>query len=300
MKHTLIYCVIALSLLVSCNSSTQSKNQESIVGMELPKLTSQTSEQIIQHTAMTISYNLKWNLPNWVAYTLTSAETTGEYGRKNTFYPDPNIKHNPVVTQDYSHSGYDRGHMAPAADMKWSGEVMDECFYLSNICPQDHKLNTGVWKSLEEKCREYARYFGNIYIVCGPVVKNNQYGTIGDNGVMVPDGFFKVLLAPYYGKYSAIGFLFDERETKGGLTGMMGHGIGNKTHVQFRSDLFHNGGFTDSGRAHHKNWTLALYRNNVSSEFVFSEICFYGILNLFFSFFDVHFLSFPVFSSIQA
>ena len=91
---------------------------------------------------------------------------------------------------------------------------MADCFYLTNICPQDHKLNTGTWKKLEEQCREYARYVGTLYIVCGPIVTNNRYGTIGDNGVMVPDGFFKVLLAPYYGKYIAIGFLFDNQ--KGG------------------------------------------------------------------------------------
>lgn len=214
MKHTLIYCVIVLSLLVSCNSSTQSKNQESIVGMELPKLTSQTSEQIIQHTAMTISYNLKWNLPNWVAYTLTSAETTGEYGRKNTFYPDPNIKHNPVVTQDYSHSGYDRGHMAPAADMKWSEQAMLESFYTTNICPQNPNLNRGDWNDLEEMARDWANKYDSIHIACGPIF-GDCFDAIGtERRIVVPQFFFKVFLRQKpNGEWTSIGFVMPNTET---------------------------------------------------------------------------------------
>ena len=187
---------------------------EAIDRLEVPAQSCVSPELLICRDGYTLSYNCQRLIPNWVAYELTSEETGGDVPRATHFRTDPDIATMQAEVRDYTNSGWDKGHMAPAADMKWSGEVMDECFYLSNICPQDHKLNTGVWKSLEEKCREYARYFGNIYIVCGPVVKNNQYGTIGDNGVMVPDGFFKVLLAPYYGKYSAIGFLFDNK--KGG------------------------------------------------------------------------------------
>ena len=125
-----IFCSLVtigvIHLLPEIKAEYNNEETLTISNIEIPKISNIYNEQIIEHLAYTVSYNLKWNLPNWVAYTLTSAETTGEYGRKNTFYPDPNIKHNPVVTQDYSHSGYDRGHMAPAADMKWSEQAMLE------------------------------------------------------------------------------------------------------------------------------------------------------------------------------
>ena len=180
--------------------------------LEIPASGTGAPGTIIAREGYTLSYNNERLIPNWVAYELTSPETEGDEPRAKHFRTDPQIAGLQADNEDYRNSGWDKGHMAPAADMKWSEKAMDECFYLSNICPQDHKLNTGVWKSLEEKCREYARYFGKVYIVCGPIVSNNKYGTIGDNGVIVPDGFFKVLLTTYYDRYIGIGFVFDNKK----------------------------------------------------------------------------------------
>ena len=62
-------------------------------------------------------------------------------------------------TGDYTKSGYDRGHMAPAADMKWNKQAMEESFYMSNICPQNPNLNRGDWNDLEEKSRQMAKKY---------------------------------------------------------------------------------------------------------------------------------------------
>ena len=97
--------------------------------------------------------------------------------------------------------------MAPAGDMKWSEQAMKESFYLSNICPQNKRLNSGIWKDLEEQVRELARQKGKIYVVCGPIVSQRPK-TIGNNNVAVPDAFFKVLLQYENGNWSAIAFMY--------------------------------------------------------------------------------------------
>ena len=100
-----------------------------------------------------------------MAYVLTKEEIQGDEERSNHFRPDPMVKGDPVVTKDYSNSGYDRGHMAPAADMKWSEQAMRESFYMTNICPQHHSNNAGDWKDLEELVRDLAVPFAIAFIV---------------------------------------------------------------------------------------------------------------------------------------
>jgi endonuclease G len=97
--------------------------------------------------------------------------------------------------------------MAPAADMKWSKQAMKESFYLSNICPQNKNLNSGIWKDLEEQVRGLATQNGKIYVVCGPIVSKLPE-TIGSNKVAIPDAFFKVLLQNDNNNWSAIAFMF--------------------------------------------------------------------------------------------
>ena len=165
--------------------------------------------QIIQRTGYTLSYDAKNKTPQWVAWELTKEETRGDAERSQEFFPDPDVIGAKVITYDYSHSGYDRGHMAPAGDMKWSKKAMEESFYMSNICPQDHNLNTEDWNDLEMKSREWARRYGKVFIVCGPIYtgKRNEY--IGEHRVKVPDAFFKVILINDSRKQCALGFYFE-------------------------------------------------------------------------------------------
>lgn len=173
-------------------------------------------EELLQYAGMTVSFNPEWHTPNWVAWELTADETEGKENRSNKFVTDPGVAAC-ANTNDYRNSGYDRGHMAPAGDMKWSREAMDETFYLTNICPQDKKLNTGTWKKIEEKCRQWARRDSSIVIVCGPVVADGYSHRIGETGVAVPKRFFKVILAPYANPPRAIGFLVNN---VGNVSGM--------------------------------------------------------------------------------
>ena len=180
---------------------------ESQLPYELPRVINNQPEQFIQHLGYTVSYNPDWLVPNWVAYELTNAETRGEQERKNQFKPDPLVNGDPVVTGEYANSGYDRGHMAPAADMKWSEQAMRESFYMTNMCPQLHSLNAGDWKDLEELARDWAQLYGNIYIACGPIVEPD-YTTIGKNHMIaVPSAFYKVFLRQTRQGWTSIGFI---------------------------------------------------------------------------------------------
>ena len=179
--------------------------------MEIPVMPEEKQGQIIQHTGYTLSYDAKNKTPQWVAWELTNEETRGKEERTNDFQPDPQVIGTQVVTFDYSGSGYDRGHMAPAGDMKWSKQAMQESFYMTNICPQDHHLNTEDWNDLEMKSREWARRYGKVYIACGPIYKGIRNEYIGEHRVKVPDAFFKVILIDDARKSYALGFLFENQ-----------------------------------------------------------------------------------------
>lgn len=179
--------------------------------LETPISLAPRQEQIIRHSGYTVSYNKDLKIPNWVSYELTREETRGKEKRGNRFIADPLVT-GPIATNaDYTRSGYDKGHMAPAADMKWSPEAMKESFYFSNMCPQHPQLNRRGWKNLEDKIRNWAIADSAIIIICGPIIEK-QPKTIGKNKVVVPQQFFKVVLSPFVKPIRAIGFLFNNEQ----------------------------------------------------------------------------------------
>lgn len=179
--------------------------------LEIPIMQSGTGGQILRRKGYTLSYNADYKTPQWVAWELTKKETKGKEGRTDKFLPDPNVLGAKAYTSDYTKSGYDRGHMAPAADMKWSRQAMEESFYLSNICPQNPNLNRGDWNDLEEKSRQWAKKYGAIYIACGPIYDTKRPKRIGNNKVAVPDAFYKVVLINGKKNPQAIGFIFPNK-----------------------------------------------------------------------------------------
>lgn len=226
-KKTVV-AIVFLAILVGCglltylfsqkgdsagaqsNASTRSTSDPDPDLLEIPVLKANRPEQIIAHKGYTVSYNSDWCVPNWVAYELTREEVRGTVPRAVHFEPDPDVKGVCPTYRDYSRSSYTRGHMAPAGDMKWDTTAMRESFYLSNVCPQDHNLNDGDWKELEEQARSWAYRYGSVYIACGPIMSNNPE-VIGYNNVAVPDAFYKVLLCKINGQWQALGFVFDNK-----------------------------------------------------------------------------------------
>lgn len=151
---------------------------------------------IISYSGYDVMYNPEYKIPRWVKYELLASETDGEWSRKGLkFTPDPSVSFPQADDSDYRGSGWSRGHMAPAADFKWSSKSMIETFYFTNCCPQDLSLNSGQWQTLEKKVRDWANRYGSVIVYTGPIVLDNVYGTIGYNKVVVPDAFFKAILA---------------------------------------------------------------------------------------------------------
>lgn len=169
----------------------------------------------IDYENFSVDFNPDLHIPNYVAWELTGTETSGQEPR-GKFLRDYNVDGCPA-SADYTNSGYDRGHMAPAADMKFSSRAMTECFYMTNICPQAKSLNSGAWKRLEEKCRIWAQADSAIIIVCGPILTPAPTEFIGEARVAVPHAFFKVILSPYANPPRAIGFIMNNGKVNGGL-----------------------------------------------------------------------------------
>ncbi|MGM9758926.1 MAG: DNA/RNA non-specific endonuclease [Parabacteroides sp.] len=180
--------------------------------LEIPHLKNKQKEQVIRHEGYTVSYNSDFRLPNWVAYELTAKEAKSDKAqRSNKFVPDPDVQGASAGNEDYTRTGYDRGHMAPAGDMKWSLKAMRESFYLSNICPQAPGLNRGKWNDLEGQCRLWAKENGALWIVTGPLIEEDL-PRMGKNNVAIPKTFYKVICTIINNEYKGIGFLFENRD----------------------------------------------------------------------------------------
>ena len=192
----------------AAQSAPLTGNQEKVSSqMEIPRNLTDRKERILKRTGYTLSYNSFYKTPNWVAWELTRKETEGKAERYDKFLPDPDLPEPRVEHSDYTRSGYDRGHMAPAADMKWSKKAMEESFLFTNMCPQNGNLNRGDWNEMEMACRKWAKKYGDLYIVCGPILYKGKHKTIGKNKVVVPEAFFKVVLRTGDNP-QAIGFIY--------------------------------------------------------------------------------------------
>ena len=205
---TLIFLGLSSALtLFACCEDEPSRGFEladsDLLAVAIPD---ETPEITKQYTGFYVSFNPTHHVPNYVAWELTAEKANGQFPRNNAFRPDPDVYGCPTLN-DYKGSGFDRGHMAPAADMKWSEQAMLDCHYLTNMCPQDHGLNGGKWNSLEQMCRTWALRDSSIVIIAGPVLTDELPRTIGASGVSVPERFFKVILAPYANPPRAIGFI---------------------------------------------------------------------------------------------
>jgi len=236
MKKTIFY-LLSLLLLTACNQASapadsqqqadslmaepaafyDTKPSQAPNSLEIPKYLQGSEGKILRRVGYTCSYNARNRIPNWVAWHLTANHVSGHNKRNNeVFHEDTEVSNPRAYDSDYRGSGYDRGHMCPSGDNKWDKKAQEQSFLFTNICPQRHNLNTGAWNDVELQCRAWAKRYGDLYIVCGPVLYDQQHKTIGHNQVVVPEAFFKVVLRketrsqgkPYY---KAIGFLYENK-----------------------------------------------------------------------------------------
>lgn len=151
------------------------------------------------------SYDPRCRTAAWVIEQLSPETLTGTSDRKLCDFKEDETVHvyHRSTNLDYRGSGFDRGHLAAAANHKWSQRAMDDTFYLSNVAPQNPHLNQNAWNNLEKHCRSLTKQFHNVFVCSGPLYLPRQepdgkmyvkYQVIGKNHVAVPTHFFKVVI----------------------------------------------------------------------------------------------------------
>ncbi len=172
-----------------------------------------TEEAIIERPYFTLRYIEDHEQANWVSYQLFADSLRLEkFERKDDFREDPRVRTKSASLADYRGSGFDRGHLAPAADFSYSQFALSQSFYMSNMSPQAPSFNRGIWRKLEEKVRDWALEFEHLYVVTGPVL-NKQFETIGNNEVSVPERYYKVLLDITKPGIKAIAFMLNNEKS---------------------------------------------------------------------------------------
>ena len=183
-----------------------------------PETTQDTFTRIITYHAFHLQYNFRYKQATWTAYILTRDMVEhAVYPRSDNFRRDTSIARSYSASlADYRRSGYDRGHLVPAGDMKWSSTAMNETFYLTNISPQVPGLNRRIWKELEKEVRHWAVINDSIYVITGPVFSHvNKH--IGKDSLPVPDHFFKVILDISWPTYKGIAFYMSNQSNSGNI-----------------------------------------------------------------------------------
>jgi endonuclease G len=226
MRNKLLYFTsfyIALVLLLaSCRKSVNAESSNSqgtnanksltSNNLSFDFLPSSTTNQIVVHENYSLSYNEKYEQAEWVAYRLQEKHLLNNNFKRPFFIEDPKVISRSSDWRNYKNSGFDKGHLCPAGDMKFSKQAFNDTFFTSNISPQLHDFNDGVWNRLEQKVRYWASKYGEIYVVTGGVLQNGLK-TIGKEKIAVPNYFYKVLIYKSNGNFHMIGFLVPHQDS---------------------------------------------------------------------------------------
>lgn len=188
-------------------SNTKQYNSEEFDDSFLP---ASTTGAIIKHNAFTLSYSEENEQAEWVAYELKKSELSKNEFERPYFIEDKKVKTKSADWRNYKNSGYDRGHLCPAGDRRMSFEAYNETFLTSNISPQDHDFNAGIWNRLEQKVRYWAEKYDGVYVVTGGVLTGSMK-TIGEENVSVPNEFYKIIVDVSDGNYKAVAFVLPNR-----------------------------------------------------------------------------------------
>ena len=223
MKKKPIFTIIAIIIIIGLYSYEHFQNSEEkaeIVkeGQSVKKNTNEyflptsTTNQIIHHQNYSLSYSEPHEQAEWVAYELKASHISSTNHKRPYFEIDEAVKTGAAHWRNYKNSGYDKGHLCPAGDRRFTKEAHDETFLTSNISPQEHEFNSGVWNRLEQKVRYWAKKNDGIFIVTGGVLKDNLK-TIGEGKVAVPNQFYKIILDNTNGKIKVLAFLVNHQDS---------------------------------------------------------------------------------------
>lgn len=217
-----LFLIVAAVLVACATTEVESKEKTSsgskhYPGLETVIIPEDLPSQVKEYTGFTVNFNKENGTPNYVAWELLGSEVQTEISRSDKFWQDTEIEGCPTHA-DYTRSGYDRGHMCPAADQKWSRQAMEDCFVMANICPQNHSLNAGAWNTLENKERLWAQRDSALVIIAGPIYSPEDKEIIGkQTNIRVPGAFFKAIIAPYLPEPRGIAFVYPNMTAPGNM-----------------------------------------------------------------------------------
>uniref|UniRef100_A0A673M9D1 Endonuclease n=1 Tax=Sinocyclocheilus rhinocerous TaxID=307959 RepID=A0A673M9D1_9TELE len=169
------------------------------------QVTVNRSTAVMKYESYVTSYDPRNRTAAWVIEQLSAETITGASDRKFCDFKEDDSVHvyHRSTNVDYKGSGVDRGHLAAAANHKWSQKGMDDTFYLNNVSPQNLHLNQNAWNNLEKYCRSLIKHYQNVFVCTGPLYLPRQepdgkmyvkYQVLGKNHVAVPTHFFKVVI----------------------------------------------------------------------------------------------------------
>jgi endonuclease G, mitochondrial len=164
--------------------------------------------EVVEFKAFSLGYHEQHEQAAWVAYRLQAQGNAPRHNRQDRFRADGRVSTGSATPEDYANSGYDRGHLAPAADFSTDQQALKETFYMSNMSPQVPAFNRGIWSKLENQVRAWAETEGDLWVVTGPVLHNqNKLQKIGANQISVPLYYYKVILDAREPELKMIGFV---------------------------------------------------------------------------------------------
>ena len=198
----LLFASLTTSVLTTSNAKEQKKNKS----QSFDFLPTSTTNQIVKHDYYSLSYNEKYEQAEWVAYELKKSYVRSSNFDRPYFIEDPKVKTRSADWRNYKKSGYDKGHLCPAGDMEFEINAYNDTFFTSNISPQIHDFNGGIWNRLEQKVRYWATKYDGVYVITAGVLQPNLK-TIGQEKVLVPNYFYKILLDNSDRQYKMIAFL---------------------------------------------------------------------------------------------
>ncbi|WPR72558.1 DNA/RNA non-specific endonuclease [Flavobacterium sp. NG2] len=213
----IFWSVFSFTFLYSCKSETKTKvvanSIEDFQAVDLGKekswtyfLPKKNTNQLVHHQYYSLSYNEKAEQAEWVAYELKKEYVKNNDFKRPYFIEDPKVVTQSADWRNYKNSGYDKGHLCPAGDMEFDLKAYNDTFYTSNISPQNHEFNSGIWNRLEQKVRFWAQKYDGVVVITGGVLKNTSE-TIGNEKVVVPNYFYKIIFENELGKHKMIAFL---------------------------------------------------------------------------------------------
>lgn len=214
-----LWCLVLVLVvaLLLCRGGDKHQQLPQGFAEQLQQVTvpAEMANQPIAYTGFLVNYNALMHVPVSVSYVLTRERMQGTVERCDHFEADPKAA-GCAQPDDYVLSGYERGHMAPAHDMAWSEASMRESFLMTNVCPQDKRLNEGGWAKLEEKVREWVQRDSVLVVVTGPVLEQGLE-RIEASGVVIPQRFYKVMIAPYAQPVRCAAFVYPNGASGGAL-----------------------------------------------------------------------------------